>query len=203
MLNTIANRRCPRRTAAFTLIEALLAVAIAAMAGSVLLLGLHSSLQATDEAIKQTIATGMAQQLIDEVVGNLYCAPGASGYDTYLGCSSWESQGKGRERYNDSDDYNGLRAEPPKDPWGIALGADDGQGGQRHPAFQAPAGLFDHWRQEIDVYYVSETNPGTRLPPGQVSDYRAVEVRIVDDDPTRGPRQLVKLRRVVAYVPTM
>jgi len=190
------------RCGGFTLIEVLLAVTMAAMAGSVLLLGLHSSLQATDEALEQTIAAGMAQQLLDEAIGNLYCEPGTTGYGTVLGPTSWESQGTGRQRYNDIDDYNGVRTEPPKDAWEVALGTDDGNGGQRHPAFRAPAGIFDHWRQEIDVYYVSETNPGTKVPPGHI-DYRAVEVRIIDDDPARGPRQLVQRRRVVAYVPTL
>ena len=192
-----------RRKAAFTLIEALVSITIAAIAGGALLLGVNSSLQTTDEALKRTIATGMAQQLMDEAIGNLYCEPGITGYQTTLGPNSWESAGNGRERYNDIDDYNGVRTQPPKDTWAVPLGKDDGQGGQRHPAFQAPSGYYDNWRQEIDVYYVSAANLSQRLPNGQTSDYRAVEVRIVDNNPSRGPRELVKLRRVVAYVPSL
>ena len=78
---------------------------------------------------------------------------------------------------------------------------DDGSGGVRHPAFQAPVGLFDRWCQEVDVYYVSETNPTQRLASGQVSNLRAVEVRIMENDPQRGWCQLARLRRTVAYVP--
>jgi type II secretory pathway pseudopilin PulG len=203
MGNATVNRRRPRQPAAFTLIESLFAVVLAAMAGGVLLLGVYSSMQATDEGLKEAIASGMAQQLMDEAIGQLYCEPGSTGYATTLGPTVSESQGTCRERYVDTDDYNGVRCEPPKDLWGMPLGSDDGQGGLRNTAFRAPSGIFDHWRQEVDVYYVSQTNPATALPAGQVSDYRAVEVRIVDDNPQSGPRQLVKLRRVVAYVPTM
>ena len=74
---------------------------------------------------------------------------------------------------------------------------------ERHPEFQAPADFFDDWRQEIDVYYVDESDLTTRLPWSQTSDYRAVEVRIFKDLPEGGSRELARLRRVVAYVPPM
>jgi hypothetical protein len=50
------------------------------------------------------------------------------------------------------------------------------------------------------VYYVSDANLATPLPAGQTSDYRAVEVRVFYNDPQHGSRELVKLRRIVAYV---
>ena len=190
-----------RIAAAFTLVEALLAISVAALAGSVLLLGITSSLQTTDEALQQTIANGMAQQLMDEVLGGRYMELGCTPYDTYLQPGSVEKAPGTRELYDDIDDYNGVRSQPPTDPWGIELGKDDGEGGERHPDFQAPAGFFDNWRQEIDVYYVGQSDLTTRLPAGQVSDYRAVVVRIVYVDPERGERVLAELRRVVAYVP--
>lgn len=176
---------------------------IMAVAGSALLLGIASSLQTTNDALEQEIALGMAQQLMDEVLGARYSAVGVDGYQTSLGPSSYESQGSGRERFDDIDDYDRLRIQPPEDMWGVALGCDDGEGGQRHPAFRATSGFFDHWRQEVDVYYVSATDPAVRLPQGQVSDYRAVEVRIYYVDPERGSRELVRLKRVVAYVPPL
>ncbi len=187
----------------FTLVEALVAIAIAALAGSAMLLGTSSSLQTTDEALKRTIASGMAQQLMDEVVGQRYCAVGLDGRQWPLGCNSWEAQGACRERYDDIDDYSGVRYAPPKDPWGVGLGKDDGAGGTRPAAFQAPKGFIDDWQQEIDVFYVNENDLSTRLPSGQVSDYRVVEVRIVENDAKRGRRELIKLRRVVAYVPLL
>ena len=194
-------RRGARIAAAFTLIEALVSISIAAIAASVLLLGITSSVQTSNEALQQTIAHGMAQQLMDEVVGRRYHDEDAGPYQTTFTASFYERGGSGRERYDDVDDYDGIRSLPPTDPWGIELGKDDGEGGERHPGFQAPAGFFDNWRQEIDVYYVDPSDLTAALPAGQVSDYRAVRVRIVYVDPERGDRVLAELSRVVAYVP--
>ncbi len=176
---------------------------MAALAGSVLLLGITSSLQTTSEAFEQTIADGMARQLMDEVLGARYMEFGCSPYDTVLQPGAAEAATGTRELFDDIDDYNGFSAQPPTDRWGIELGKDDGEGGERHPSFQATAGCFDNWRQEIDVYYVDPSAPTTPLAAGQVSDYRAVTVRIVYVDPDGGERVLAKLRRVVAYVPPL
>lgn len=192
-----------RTRKAFTLIEAVVAMAITVIAGSALLLGIHAALQTTDEALEQTVAQGMAEQLMDEVLGARYSAVGEDGYSVNLGRSGYEATGPGRQRYNDIDDYNGVRVQPPEDLWGIKLGADDGEGDVRHPGFVAPSGFLNEWRQEIDVYYVDPNNLDNRLPYGQVSDYRAVEVRIYHVDSERGRRELARLRRVVAYVPPL
>ena len=199
---TVSRSGRPLR-AAFTLIEAMVATAITAIAGSALLLGITSSLQTTTDALEQQIASGMAQQLMDEVCGARYCELGVDGYQTSFGPSTYESSGSGRERFDDIADYDGLRVQPAEDLWGVELGSEDGQGGVRHPGFRAPAGFLDNWRQEVDVYYVSPADPSQKLPGGQVSDYRAVEVRISYVDPERGTRELTQLRRVVAYVPPL
>ncbi len=196
--------RGPRLAAGFTLVEALLAISIAAIGASVLLLGITSSVQTSNEALQKTIAHGMAQQLMDEVVGGRYVelAYDSDGTtllepeDLPLGPDAAEPT---REDYDDIDDYDGIRSRPPTDPWGIELGKDDGEGGQRHPDFQAPAGFFDNWRQRIDVYYVAPSD--LTAPAGRVTEYRAVRVRIVYVDPERGDRVLAELSRVVAYVP--
>jgi prepilin-type N-terminal cleavage/methylation domain-containing protein len=184
----------------FTLIEALAAIAIAAIAGSVLLLGTTSSIQSTDDAMRRTIAYGMAQQLMDEVVGCRYMDLGGSPYDTTLKPSAAEAATGNRSLFDDMGDFNGVRSQPPKDFYGIALGTDNGQGEQRNPAFQCSSGFLQNWRQEIDVCYVSDTNLTAALPAGQTSDYRAVEVRIIYNDPKSGPLPLAKIRRVVTYV---
>lgn len=193
------NSPAPR---AFTLIEALVAISLAAIAGSALLLGTSASLQTTDEVLRQTIANGMAQQLMDEVVGGRYMDVGVGAYQTTLGPSPTEAAGV-RYYYNDIDDFNGLRSCPPTDPFGVPLGTEDGLGNQRESAFQCRSGFFRNWRQEISVYYVNDANPTVRLPAGQTSDYRVVEVRIIYVDPDRGDRELAKIRRVVAYVPQL
>jgi len=201
--NALHVRRPRRPHAAFTLVEATITIAIAAIAGSALLLGSTASIQTTDEAMQRAIADGIARQLIDEILGNRYAEPGAGGHQVSFGPNSWESSGSGRERYDDIDDYHAIRTIPPEDPYGIELGKDDGEGGLRHANFQVPADFLESWRQEVDVYYVSESDLTTRLPLGKTTDYRVVEVRVYRNDPTGGDRELARLRRVIAYVPPM
>lgn len=191
--------RSPNR--GFTLTEALVAISLVAMAGAALLLSTQGALSTSEEALDETIAQGVAEQLVDEVLGAAYCAAGANPRDTYLGPNAWETQGRGRERYSDIDDFHGFRAAPPEDRWGSPLGRGNGAGGARHANFALRSGYFSRWRQEIDVYYVSEANPSVRLGPGQTSYVRAVEVRILRDDGQGRRRPLATVRRVIAYVP--
>jgi hypothetical protein len=185
------------------MVEAMLAITIAALAGSVLLLGTTTSLETTKNGMYSAIARGMAQQLMDEIVGCRYVESGGNPYSTVLGPETGETTGGTRQLFDDSDDYNGLRTKPPKDFYGIALGKDDGLGGQRNTLFQIPPGLIDNWQQEVDVYYVSESNLSTKLATGQTSDYRVVEVRITYNDPVQGTQVLAGLKRVLSYVPPM
>jgi type II secretory pathway pseudopilin PulG len=181
--------------------EALLAVSIMAIAGGAIMLALASSVQTTQVSVETSIARGIAEQLIDEVIGQRYAAAGAGPYQYPLVANSWELNGQGRERYDDTDDYNGFAAQPVENIQGQELGQGDAGGYSRHPNFRLPAGYFSTWREEIEVYYVDATDHSIRLNPGVTSDYRAVEVRILRDNPDGTQRDLANLRRVYAYVP--
>lgn len=193
----------PARRRGFTLIEALVSITITAIAGSVLLLGFTSAVGTTHQSMQQTIAQGIANQLADEVVGCRYMATGTTPYQVSLGASSWENATGTRERYNDIDDFHGFMAQPPVDPWGVPLGTDDQSGAERHSAFRIAEGYLDDWHEEISIYYVDPTDLTTPLPSGQVSDYRVVEVAVLYDRPEGGTRELARVRRVVAYVPSL
>jgi len=184
----------------FTLIEALAAIALTAIAGSALLYGTTASIQNTDDTMRRTIAYGMAQQLMDEAAGCRYMDLGGSPYGTTLGPSASEKATGNRSLFDDSGDFNGYRCQPPTDFYGVALGMDDGQGGKRNANFQASSTFLQNWQQQVDVYYVSDTNLTAALAAGQTSDYRVIEVRIMYNDPQSGPMQMAKLRRVVTYV---
>jgi len=175
-------------------------MAITVTAGSAVLLGMSSSLQSTQTAIEKTVGQGLAQQLLDEISSKFYCATKGSPYEYPMGCSTYEAGGVGRERYTDLDDFNGVRTEPAKGPYGIQLGKDDSTGGTRPTAMQAPGDFFARYRQEVDVYYVSNSDPATKLTAGQTSGFRCVEVRIYYDDPTTGLRPVTTLKKVFAYV---
>lgn len=204
-MTSIPPARCKpvrdRSRAAFSLIEAMVALSITAMAGAVLLLATEGVLETTNDAVAQTIAQGMAAQLIDEVIGARYHEPGDSPYSTSLTANSYERGGTGRERYNDADDYNGYISTPPKDLYGRELGKGAEDGRLRNVNFRAPGQDFTKWTQRIEVYYVSATNPTLRRPASQPTDYRAVEVTIERKEPNGSVRPLAKLRRVFCYVP--
>ena len=186
----------------FTLIEAMVSTTIAALAGAALLQGIYSSIGSTKSAQEQTIAAGLAQQMMDEIAGKIYCAVRNSPYETSLGPSAAEQAGAGRSLYNDIDDFNGIRSGPVKDPWGVAVGDDDGKGGSRHPSMRVASSLTK-WRREVDVYYVSNSDLKTKLGAGLTSDFKMVEVRVYIDDPSGARRLLATLKRVFAYVPTL
>jgi type II secretory pathway pseudopilin PulG len=196
---TPAARGAHRR--AFTLVEAMVATSITAVAGSALLLGISSSLKTTNDVLNQALAAGLAQRLTDEIAGKLYCDPTAP-YAYPLGPNAYEAGSVCRERYFETGAYNGFSAQPPKDYWGIAIGTEDGQGGTRDPTFQISSSLFANWQQSVSVYYVNPANLSQALPAGQTSDYRAAEVKIYFRDPNQGTRLLTTLRRVYANVPS-
>jgi type II secretory pathway pseudopilin PulG len=186
---------------AFTLIEAVVAIGITVVAGSAVLLGIASSVTAADDELARTQAAGMAQQLMDEIAGQLFCEDPAQPYQYPFARNAYESAGQGRERYNDIDDYEPIATQPPTGRWGVPLGSDDGVGNLRDPNFRAASDTFAAWQQSARIYYVSASNPSQILPAGSTSPYRMVEVNINLIHPTQGTRTLATLRRVFTHVP--
>ncbi len=178
-----------------------MAVTLAAMAGAVALLSVETSLHTVDDAVQQTIARGLAEQLADEILGARYMSPGGNPQQYPMSANAWELQGEGRERFDDTDDFHGFTARPPEDRYGVEIGLGDGAGGYRHPAFQVRSDYFDRWQQRIEMYYVNPANLAQRLSGSQASDYRCLEVTIFRREPGGAERPLAKLRQVFAYAP--
>ena len=172
----------------FTLVEAVVSISLAALAGSVLLVGINASVKVTDDGMREMIALGLAQQLMDEAVGKLWGGSTTS---------------PPRTNFDQIDDFANFQSTPPVDAWGVALGKDDGQGGLRHVSFQATSGLLDRWQQQVLVYPVDASNPSVQLGTGVSSECHAVEVRIIYNDPQSGARELARLRRVIAHVASL
>jgi type II secretory pathway pseudopilin PulG len=189
------------RRAGFTLVEAVVSMAIVTIAGSALLLGISSAIQTTDLVLEQALAEGSAQQLMDEIAGCRYAEPGAGGHQTTLGPESGEVSGASRAAFDDIDDYHGLNVSPPRDPWGIPLGQDDGLGSQRIAAQRANSGMLQQWRQQAEVFYANAGNFEVPLAAGQTSNYRVVRVSVYFDEEGKDPRLLARLSRVFTYVP--
>ena len=180
----------------------MVAISLASIAASVLLLGVYGSVETTDMVMNTTIAQGLAQQLLDEAVGNPYIVSGGNAYAVPIGPPAADQDKGTRQLFAQIGDFNGYVAQPPCDPWGIALGTDDGQGGTRYNAFQAPAKIFSAWKEQVTVSYVSASAPTTPLASG-TSDYRLVQVQILYVDPIRGPQVLATAQQVVMYLPAL
>jgi prepilin-type N-terminal cleavage/methylation domain-containing protein len=186
---------------AFTLVEVMTAMTIMAIAGTTLLVSLSSSAASTTDGLDRMVASGLAQQLLDEICGMRYMESGGGAYDAPpLGPGAPEVAAGARRQFDDIDDYNGVQTTPPTDRWGITLGNDDGRGGTRPTAFQLPAGTFTGWKQLVSVQYVAESNLSAPLTSG-TSSFRLITVRITNDLPTGGTVELAKATRVVSYVP--
>lgn len=184
----------------FTLVEALIALTITTLSASALLLAIETGINGSDDAVDATIAAGLADQLLDEVMNKRYMAPGAAPDQWPLGPNSTETAGPGRSRYDDSDDYIAMTLSPPKDAFNKALGEGDDEGALRHANFRLPAYVLKNWRQKIDVYYVDPSNTNQRLTNGTVSKFRAVEVTVEQSVGTTW-KTLATRRRVYAYFP--
>jgi type II secretory pathway pseudopilin PulG len=188
--------RSPR--AAVTLVEALVATALTVMIGSSVLLSLSTAIDSAEMGREQTIAGGLAEQLLDEIAGRRYHALDASPLQWPLGPAG--NEGPHRATFDDLDDFDRW-ASGAVNPHGIAYGQDGSQGSPRPAAFRCQPHWLSSWRLAVDVYYVSEANPSQRLAAGQTSNLRAVQVRVLADRPGGGVHTLADLRRVFAYVP--
>lgn len=188
------------RRRAFTLIETMTAMSILALVGGTLMANMAATTNTSQDAVDRAVALGMAQQLLDEICGMKYAESLGGEYDTGLGPGSPEKSAGARRQFDDIDDYLGVSTSVPTDRWGIALGADNGRQGTRLAAFRAPATFFTGWRQQVDVFYVSDTNLSTKLTSGS-SSHRKIEVRITAAQADGSVRELAYVSRVVAYVP--
>jgi type II secretory pathway pseudopilin PulG len=187
------------RRPGFTLVEAVASMAIVTVAGSALLLGIASAIDTTDMVLEQAQAEGIALQLMDEIAGCRYSEPGTGGYGA-LGPDSGEVNGASRAAFDDLDDYHGLNVSP-GDPWGIALGIDDGTGSSRPAALRFSTQTLDGWSQRVEVYYANPADFEAPLTSGQTSDYKVVRVSIYRQEASQAPRLLARSTRVFSYVP--
>jgi prepilin-type N-terminal cleavage/methylation domain-containing protein len=192
-----------KRPAGFSLVEVLVALTIIGLASSTLLLATASTVQSGNDALSQTIARGIAEQLLDEAIGRGYHERGGSATSWPLGPESGETSNPAKSiLFDDTDDYAGYSMSPPADPWAIELGHGDGAGSRRPEAFRLRDGYFSGWSVKVTVTYVDENDPQKDLTPPTTSVMRAVRVQVFRNwDGT--PREIVSLRRVLAYVPPL
>ena len=191
-----------RRQAGFTLVEAMVAITLIALAGSALLLATQTSMDSSEYAFEQNLARGIVNQTIDEVMGRRYGAAGVSPYQFPLVAGSHEiTSPQQRIRFDDTDDFNNYSSRPLRDPWAIKLGQGDGAGGSRHPNFQLRTDYFVDWEVAVRVYYADPSDLSQNLTGSSTSGYRALEVTVRKYDAEGHARRLATARRVYGYIP--
>ncbi len=196
--------RSERRSTGFTLVEAMVAITLIALAGSALLLAAQTSMDSSDSAFEQNLARGIANQIVDEVLGLRYGAAGASPYQYPLLAGGHEtSSPQKRILFDDTDDFNNYSSRPLHDPWAIELGQGDGAGGLRHPNFRMRDDYFDDWAVAVRVFYANPNDLSKNLTGSNTSGFRALEVTVREFAEDGSSRVLATARRVYAYVPSI
>jgi prepilin-type N-terminal cleavage/methylation domain-containing protein len=189
-----------RRQNGFSMVEAIVALVIVSVAGAALLVQFGGHSRFAVDAVDETIAAGIALQLMDEIAGCKF-----NNAPTTFGPSAFELAGVGRERYNYIDDYHGYGASvsPPVDRYGVELGTEDKRGQVRHATFKSPVHAFAGWRQAVRVSKVDVIGGVPTVPQPAVApfNYLEVEVTVSFDDPVEGTVELARLRRVFSYIP--
>lgn len=194
-----ASRRQESARAGFSLVEAIVALSVTAMAGAVLLLAVESTLQSTTDSVQSSIADGLAQQLLDEILTKRFVSQGGDPLSNAFGPSGTEAAGAGRERYDDSDDFHGFAAMPAEGRYGEMLGTGNDVGGLRHASMRVAPGYFENWRQRVEVYFVDPNDHRIELTNGS-SLYRAIEVTIELVESDGRVRPLATRKQIIAYV---
>lgn len=189
----------PPPHAAFSLIEALIALSITSLAGAVLLLSVQSSLDSTLEAVERTIADGVAQQTVDEILTKRWSGEEDTPLTATLGALTNELLGLGTSLFNDTDDFAGYIAQPLEGTFGEVLGTGDDNGNLRLANFRVRSDFFQTWRIRANVYYVSPNDH--TLTSSTPTSFRAIEVHV---EKALSPGKYLPLatrKRIVTYIP--
>lgn len=120
-------RRHTLHSRGVTLIETLIAITVATMASTALLLAVQASLNTSTDSVDRTLADGLAQQLVDEIAQNSRMPPPS------------ETSG------------------PLVDRFGRALGTGDETGQLRQINFRLPSDYFGRWRKRVSIFYLDFT----------------------------------------------
>lgn len=192
-------RHCP----GFSLIEAVVAMTIVAIASSVLLLGVEATLQSVEYQEEVTIADGLARQFLDEIQGQNWVDPSIrnSPYATSLSASGDELSGQGRSRFDDTDDYNGYSTNPPVHIDGNTVSTSDSSGDTLPKEFRPSSSFLSRWRCTIEVSYVSETDHSVKVPANSPTNYRVLICRVYRRNADDTWREVVERERIISYIP--
>lgn len=104
-MTTKAGVRLHKGRAGFTLVEAMLAVVVLAIAAAGVLLPFVSGAAVRAEGIRRTLAAGLAGDLMEQILRLPFHDPGGVAYDYHLGPDSGET---GLASFDNVDDFHGY-----------------------------------------------------------------------------------------------
>ncbi|MBA3312261.1 MAG: type II secretion system GspH family protein [Planctomycetota bacterium] len=174
-----------------TAIESLLAIAILSIAGGALLSSLATAVRTSREIALTTVARGLADQLIAEVVASPVPSDPASA-----------TPAAPRANFLVVDHFHLWTESPPQDRFGRVLGTEgiaaSGSSSVRHVALQADSALLTRFRRTVTVEKVAPGD-GTWIITASDTLFRRVVVEVVleEDDRTR---KLADASRIVCHV---
>lgn len=171
-------------------------MAIISTAGAAVLTSVASTVGTSDNLVRDMIARGLAEQLMDEIESARF--PAATNVAT---------SGVARSGFDDIDDYDGWSASPPVTKGGTALGTD-GQdfSGYNFRLYQMRPDprVLAAYRRSVIVERVEST--GISSNPWSVvtthTDYRRVTVTVSRTGANGATTELTEVTRILSYVPS-
>jgi len=177
--------------AAISLLETVLALSLSTFAASALLTALSSSVRVSTDSLHVAIASGLADQLLDEIA--LVKFPSAT---------TTGSSGTGRTGFDDLDDYDGYSVSPPVARNGAPIGTEgSGSVSARPQQFQPNPRQLSRYRQQVTVEKIVESG-NTWATTTQSSNLRRVTVTISYTDAQGTTTPLCTQVRVFSNVAT-
>ncbi len=193
-----ASKRHARR--AFSMVEALIAVTITAIAGGALLTSIGSAVQTSSESTHTLVAQGLAEQLMDEIAATRF--PEDVPVTTKTGITE---SALTRDEFENIDEYSGWKQSPPTARDGSIVGTEG----------------FQLWNQQIPRLTMMRLNPKYINPFSRLVDvervepdsgsgwtvvtrhtnHRRVTVRVNYLSPNGTSATLSKVTRIFSYVP--
>lgn len=183
-----------RARSAFSLVEALVAVAVTAIAGAALLTSVTAAVISSAVVAHRAVARGLAEQLMDEIAAVRF--PGAS---------NTQPAGSTRAGFDDIDDYSGLVESPPRTRDGQIVGTEGGEMAglpvSRVAMLQPDLALISRFTRETAVERVRPAANGNWEAVAEHTDFRRVTVRVLHSDARGNRGTAAEITRIFAHVP--
>lgn len=166
-MRTHVSPQIQHRRTAISLVETVIALSLTTFAASALLTAVSSSVRVSTDGLHVAIASGLADQLLDEIAMVKFPSATTTG-----------SSGVGRSGFDDLDDYAGYSASPPQARNGSLIGTEGSVSLVTRPQqFQPSPRQLSRYRQQVTVEKIVEAGNSWSVTT-QPTNLRRVTVTI-------------------------